>query len=77
MKILLEEEMNKNSTPFWLSKAFVEKPFLVILACAVIFLVTSIITFTEELYKLSENSDRDYLLWDNRRVKDLDMFSLI
>lgn len=74
---LLDEELKKNSKSNWLTRAFVDRPFIVIAVCSVVFIICTIATVAGKLMEMSENGDRDYLLWDNERTQDFDKFILI
>lgn len=40
------EEILKNSEPFWLTKSYVEKPYLVLSICGVVFITCLALTIT-------------------------------
>lgn len=73
----LNKELEKSSQPFWLTKAFVNKTWIVITTCGIIFFICTIITITQKHLEMSENGDRDYLIWSNSRVEDYDIYEKI
>lgn len=58
----------------FITKAFVNKPFHVLGVISIFFLIGIILTATAKLFELSDDHDRDYLIWSNERTKDWDIY---
>lgn len=70
------EEIDRLAKPFWLAKVFVKYPWIVVSVMWVLILIVFAITGIFQLFVLSDNSERDYLVWGDYRVQNWDMRDL-
>ena len=52
-------------------------PFVIYSVCVFFFVLSGFFTLRYDLARLSENTHRDYLVWDSERVHGLDLETLI
>lgn len=71
------EQVRKHSKEMWLTNMFVERPFIVMILVIVTAIICSIISIALDGFKMAEKHDREYMIWDNQRVKDFDMFAIM
>ena len=73
----IEEEIQKMSKPFWFSRMLAKHTCLIIIIVNIIALLFGFLLMQLKLLTLADNTDRDFLLWDNPKVVREDMFSLM
>jgi len=72
----IEEELNELSKDMWFTKLLVKKTWLIILISVVLALILSIISFVLGGFDMSEDHQRNFLLWNSKQVKEWDMLEL-
>lgn len=58
----------------WLTNKFIEKPVLILIIFIVFFFACLGLAVGANMAKMAESNNRDYLIWNNERVQDYDMF---
>ena len=70
------EQLEKESTPFWLSNLFVKRPCCCLIFVYIILIWLTTIAFDDDMYDLSKTDGRDFLVWTDPIVKNNDMRNL-
>lgn len=60
----------------WLTKIIVKKTWLILTITIVFALLVSVLAFIFGGFKITEDNNRDYLVWSSQLVKDWDMLEL-
>ena len=72
----IEEEMKHLSRDMWFTKLIVTKTWLVLLLSVSFILLMTFLCVVLGGFELSDEHDRDYLVWDDKLVKEWDMLEL-
>lgn len=71
------EEIEKHSKELWLTKQFIDRPIIVMIVIIIAVIISIAISIALEGFKQTEASDREYLIWEDERVENLDLFFLM
>ena len=69
---LLKEE----SQTMWLTDQFVKKPCSVLVIGYIILILLTYASIELEFFDISNSSDRDFFIWDDKMTVDLDMYNI-
>mmetsp|Transcript_16452 Transcript_16452/g.1475 ORF Transcript_16452/g.1475 Transcript_16452/m.1475 type:complete len:82 (-) Transcript_16452:75-320(-) len=61
-----------HSEPFMFSKLLIKRPCVVFGACISFVIIISIIVFAGGFFAFNDDSDRDFLVWSDDKVKRMD-----
>ena len=70
------EQLEKESTPFWLTNIFVRGPQWCIIVSFVILAWLTNKSFEDGMFTLADSEGRDFLVWSDPKVKADDMRNL-
>lgn len=72
-----EEEVKAHSQELWLTRQFIKRPVIVMLITIVAVFLAIGVSIALEGFKQTESHDREYLIWDDIRVENFDLFFLM
>ena len=67
------DHLLKEGTPNMLTSAFIDRPICLIVVSVLALVALSAISFSLGYFKLSDSTNRDFLVWDDQKVIDYDM----
>lgn len=67
------EHLKKQSENMWLTDQYIERPCIVLAVCLVLFTIATILTISLDWFKLSDQGNRDWYVWDHKKVEHKDM----
>lgn len=65
----MKSEKIQNEKEVWITRLFVEKPFIIIAFFLLIFATSLFFTFFFDIFKMNEVGIRDYLIWEHETVR--------
>lgn len=57
----------------WLTNQYVDRTWVMLLANCLFFIICIVVVAAAGLFSLSENEDRDYLIWNDPKVITYDL----
>ena len=72
----LNEEIERLSKPFWLSKLIVRFPIIILSSVFLFMIIMAVIVYVTGATTLTDSYYRDYLVWGSKLVNDYDLLVL-
>lgn len=63
----------REGEPMMLTNYFVDRPCTIILGCMFVLIMISLISFLLGYFEMDNPSDREFLIWDDKRTISWDM----
>lgn len=73
LKNLVEKDIKQHSQYLWIGEKFVSQPLIIILIWIVLFILGIVLSLSFDSFEMAEQNRREFLIWDNERVKAKDM----
>ncbi len=70
---LEQADIERQSQPFWIGKLFVKFPIIIYLVAWIFFIIFIGLSIAFGLFTMSDQNNRDYLVWSEERVERMDM----